>query len=535
MARIGGTIDGSPFARRVGVRVLFFAMNLHCPFLRVFSHGIGALSAYLKQRGHVVRVVEISAERHLNRVEEAVRHFAPDVVGMNGPANQGPYFREVVGRARVGAPRARVIIGGWHATIFPEQVLLESGADAVLSGEGEVALAAYLDDLSSGGDGRAAPNFWFLDGGHPVRRSMASFIEDLDALPMVDYEGQDMEGILNVNLRVPVLLASRGCPWSCNFCSNSTMRNHGTGTYARIRSVDHVMAEVDYLVRRHRVRHLFFRDDTMTWNRDWALAFAGRMADFGHGLTFECLTRADCLDDELIVALRAGGCRCIWLGVDSGDHDLRTEVLNKSTTREQIVETCDRIHAAGLTVMTTNMVGLPHETPEMHRRTIEINRRIYRHHLAVAPGAGSGPKIFCFGPFPGTPLYPVCRDAGWMGEYPRGYKIYRDTFLDMPQFGPRQIRRAYRDFRYEVYRGSFPRRAWLYRLWDHGIGPFLGSRERTRALLLPLFGVAKAVLDARSGHLHGPGEGGAGGPNPAQSPAPENRYAAPAEVPPASS
>ncbi len=475
------------------MRVLLFSLNLRTPFSRVFSIGSGALSAYLKLHGHDVQVAEVNREADLRRLDQVLRDHRPDVVGMNGAANQAPYFADVVAAARVHAPRAPVLLGGWHATLCPEDSLRASGADGVLVGEGELALRAYLEDLEGGGDGRSAPGLHFLDGGQLHSNPAVDYIADLDSLPMVDYEGQDMEGILDVNRRVPCLVAGRGCPFSCTFCSNADLRRRQGGTYTRMRSVDHVMEEVHYLMRRHRVEHVYFRDDTFTWDKDWALRFCDRMASLDR-VTFDIMTRVDRVDDEMVQGLRAGGCSCVWVGVDSGDDQLRMDQLDKSTTADQIVEACDRLHAAGIAVMTTNMVGLPNETPQRHSRTIEINRRIYRDNLPMTRSGGSGPMLFVFGPFPGTPMHDLCAEQGWVNGYPRGYDIYLDTFLDLPGFSRRQIRRAHRDFRYQVHREAFPARAWLYRLWDHGIGPAMRSHDRTRKALKPLWSVASKVM-----------------------------------------
>jgi anaerobic magnesium-protoporphyrin IX monomethyl ester cyclase len=476
------------------MKLVLVSMNLHTPFLRVFSHGLGALSAYLGPRGHRVTVLELNHEHEIRSLGPRIALHSPDVVGFTGPANQAPFFPDVVAATRAALPNAKIVIGGWHASIHPQPTLLNSGADAVIAGEGELALAAYLEDLAGGGDGSAAPNLWLRDGPRARFTVRAPFIDDLDSLPIVDFDCMDLEGILDVNLRVPVIVASRGCAWSCRFCSNASLRKTGTGSYARLRSVQHVMAEVDLLLERFDPPHLFFRDDTFTWDRSWALELCAQLGARPRHPSFEILTRADCLDDELIRALAHAGCSCVWLGIDAGDAGLRTERLGKRVSTECIIDTADRLHSAGITVMTTNMVGLPGETPAQHQSTIELNRRIYRRHLASAPGAGSGPKIFIFGPFPGTPLYDHCLQRGYVSDYPRGYEIYRDTFLDMPQFPPARIRRAYRDFRYQVYKPSFPLRAWLYRAWDHGIGPRMGNAGWSRSQLGRLHQLTRSVL-----------------------------------------
>lgn len=476
------------------MRMLFVSMNMLTPMIRRFDYSVGMLSAYLKPLGHQIAVVEVNSERDLKKkIGPAIDAFKPDIVGMNGCANQGPYFPEITAISRRHAPNALVVAGGWHASIAPEHTLRNAGVDFVLSGEGEIALAAWLEDLEKGGNGRSIQNFCYLDDeGQFVHNPGGAFIADLDTLPMADYSCMDIEGILDVNLRTPVLVAGRGCPFSCTFCSNASLRATGRGKYTRMRSPEKVIEDIRYLKNNHGARHFFFRDDTFTWDMEWTMAMCDAMSK--EDITFECLTRVDCLDQPVVEALAHGGCVCCWVGIDAGNEEIRENILQKHTTVDQIVEACDRLWAVGITPMATNMLGLPFETPEKHMITVEINQRIYRDHIAIAPGAGSGPKIFVFGPFPGTPLDDVCREQGWLPTYPKNYNIYFDSFLNMPQFTHRQIMLAFNDFRYRVYRPNFPVIAWIYRIWDWLVGPILRRSPWTRQFLTQGFGVATKLF-----------------------------------------
>ncbi len=426
---------------------------------------MGALSAYLKEQGHQVEALHLAREADLRRLEGRLRRFDPQVVGVSAVTCEVPVIRRAVRRVRAVLPEVPLLVGGIHAIVAPESVLQIAGVDGVCCGEGELALSEYLRRLEAGEDVSATPNFVFRRHDELVRNAPLGFIEDLDSLPMLDRSVADMQQVIDANNGVLNVIFSRGCPWHCRFCCNRDIRARGDGTYARLHSVERATEELGQLQRRYRFKHVLFRDDTFTWNRQWALDFLDAYRQrFDHH--FDIFSRVDCLDDELLEALAGAGCKHIFIGLDSGNDFIRNEVLHKEQDNEDLFRVADRMKALGITPMLSNIVGLPHETPEMFADTIEINRRIHSDMVVFSPTCGACPKIWVFTPWPGSELHHLCQEQGWLEPEPGARKVYRESALRMPGFPPEEIDRQFRRFRYNVYRPNFPLHALLYLIYD---------------------------------------------------------------------
>ncbi|HDH96803.1 MAG TPA: B12-binding domain-containing radical SAM protein, partial [Proteobacteria bacterium] len=408
-------------------------------------------------------------------------------------SSQAPHFATLAEAIKAHLPDVPLLCGGFHANLAYEDILKNTKIDAVVLGEGELALVEYLEALKGGGGFEELQNFCFMRDGELVANPVRPFIKDLGSLPYCDKEVLDYQVAINHYFKTAILLASRGCPWACKFCSNNVFRHRGKGEYARLRPVEHVMGEIEDVESRFKFNYFFFRDDTFTWNKEWTLKFCEEYPKHTKK-RFDILTRADCVDEDIAKALAEAGCQCSWIGVDAGNDYIRMEVLDKRVTKEQYIEAADLLHKYGISVMTTNMIGLPYETPERAWETIELNRRIYRDYVSFSPANGSGPKIFTFAPFPGTPLYDLCKREGWMTEWPKKFMVYYDTYIDMPQFPRKKVLRMKKSFRYHVYRPNHPVKAFIYLVWDWVIGPLLLFNMRTRPLMHLLTNALSPVM-----------------------------------------
>ncbi len=474
------------------MRVFLISSNLYSQFPAVFPNALGSLSAYLGAHGHQVGTLHMEHRRELRRrLANRIRKFAPDVIGISVMTCETPIIEPVIEIARRSAPGAPILVGGIHAIVDPESVLRAPGVDGVCCGEGEHAFVEYLDKLERGQDVTTTANFAFLRDGEVVRPPPREFIEDLDDLPPMDRDVADLQRVIDANNHVLNLIFSRGCPWRCRFCCNEDIRSAGTGTYARAMSVERSMDEIARLSRAYRFRYILFRDDTFTWNREWALSF---LEAYRTRFTtpFDVFSRVDCLDEELLQALKDAGCGHVFLGLDSGNDTIRNEVLRKEQSNEDLFRVVDMMERIGLIPMISNIVGLPHETPEMFRDTIEINKRIHANRVVFSPTCGACPKIWVFTPWPGSELYRMCEENGWIEEQRGQRKVYRETVLRMPGFSPEEIDREFRNFRYNVYKDNHPVRARLFRIYDSRW--FQDAFERTP--MAAIGHVRQSILDA---------------------------------------
>lgn len=324
----------------------------------------------------------------------------------------------------------------------------------------------YLQRLQRGEDVTGTPGFVFRGpDGKPVQNQRIEFLRDLNRLPIPDWKVADLQRVINANNGVINLLLSRGCPWACAFCGNEYIRRQGTGLYARLLGVDRAISMIEGLAAEYRFKEIVFRDDTFTWDRDWAMEFIEKYGK-RFSFPFHIFSRVDTLDDETVDALKRVGCVTVFLGLDSGNEYIRNDILNKEQGQEELFSTVDRLKKAGILPVISNIVGLPYETPEMFKDTLEANKRIYKDRVEFSSSFGVIPKIWVFTPWPKTDLHTMCEKKGWISEDPATAMVYRQSVLSMPQFSPREIDREFRLFRYRIYKDSFPIRALLIRLFD---------------------------------------------------------------------
>jgi radical SAM superfamily enzyme YgiQ (UPF0313 family) len=447
------------------VRVLLVSSNLYSQFPAVFPNALGALAPYLRREGHEVRTFHVARRRQMKQIPGLLAEFAPQVVGISAVTCETPIIRPVGEMAKKWNPEVPVVVGGIHGIVAPETLFADPNVEAVCAGEGELAFAEYVHRLEAGQDVSTTPNFAFRKAGRIVRNPPLPFIQDLDSLPMMDRDVADLQETIDANNGVLNVIFSRGCPWTCKFCSNRHIRQAGTGDYARLLSPQKAMEELEQIKARYRFSHVLFRDDTFTWNRDWALEMIHEFRQrFAH--PFDIFSRVDCLDDEMLAELAEAGCKHIFIGLDSGNDFVRNEVLHKEQSNDDLFRVIATMRRLGIIPMISNIVGLPYETPEHFKDTIEINKRIHQDKVVFSPTCGACPKIWVFTPWPGSDLYKLCREQGWLKEEPTSSKVYRESVLRMPGFPKDEIDRQFRTFRYQVYKDNFPLHALLFLLYD---------------------------------------------------------------------
>ena len=234
--------------------------------------------------------------------------------------------------------------------------------------------------------------------------------------------------------------------------------------------------------QRYKFKHIYFRDDTFTWNKEWALEFCEKYSK-AFKYPFDILTRADCLDRQTMSSLKQARCHCVWIGVDSGNRYIRNELLKKDISNEKIVETCAYLQSLGIKALLTNMVGLPYETAEKFRETIELNKEIYSSRAIVSLGSGTGPKIFVFSPFPGTDVYGLCEKEGWVNPMKYGFRVYQESVINMPSFPKEEVLSFKRKFRYLVYKDNHPFKALFFKTYDSRLGQAI-----VKLIPKPIFG-----------------------------------------------
>ena len=361
------------------------------------------------------------------------------------------------------------ILGGQHATLSSECLEEIEGLDAICIGEGEYAMLELVDSLAArpagGKPDYSIKSLWFktrAETGHTViRNATRPFIENLDVLPFPDRELFNYQESIDSDFNTALFMFSRGCPYDCTFCSNHALRQKQPGRYVRFRSVASALEEIRQVTGHYRMRSLYFNDDCFTAQKSFLDEFCAcypREFKF----PFDINARPETLNDEICRRLKAAGCRRISIGIENGSEQFRREVLGRRQTNDQIAEAFAACRRAGLKTKSFNIVGFPHETPDIFQETVNLNRRIQPDSVIIG----------VFEPYPGTKLAEVCLKEGFINADAAEacFVGRRDTLLHMPQFSRRQILHCFRTFAFQVYRRNAPGKALFYWIYYSPLG-----------------------------------------------------------------
>jgi anaerobic magnesium-protoporphyrin IX monomethyl ester cyclase len=412
------------------LRVLFLYSDIGTYLPRHYNHGIGFLSAMLKAAGHETGLLYLQDAPGRDRLVSDVEGFRPDLIAISAGTNQFHHLREFAGWIKDARADIPVICGGNHATLAPEDVIRVPAIDYIFLGESEDALVEFVEALEHDRDPEGIANLWGKRNDQVTKNPVRPLREDLDALPFADRDIYDYQDLLDHDYYKLSLMVGRGCPYRCTYCANYGKRElyRGKGKYVRTRSVDNILAEIREMVSRYRVEKLDFNDDIFTLNHEWVQDFCERYPK-EFSIPFDTNVHVKTLDKELIQKLKSAGCDMIRVGVESGSERVRNHILNRPMSREKIIQVFKDADEAGLRTWSFNMVGMPGETPEDVQATYDLNEQLWPDHMQVS----------VFNPYPGTELYEVCREKGYLtGREVDGYFI-PETILDMPQFSRDEI------------------------------------------------------------------------------------------------
>ena len=267
---------------------------------------------------------------------------------------------------------------GVHATLNPEEVIHLPGIDFVCRGEMEEALVELCDALDAGQSTRAIANFWVKENGTVHQNALRPLVPDLNQLPFPARDLLPPSRMANERDGILTVVASRGCPMQCNFCSNSVIREiyRGGGRYFRIKTVDYLLEEIRAALRAHpETRAVFFQDDVFGLTPEWIQDLLARYPE-EVGLPWGCNLLVRQVEPRFVEALREAGCRQVQVGIESGSAYLRNHVLQKGVSDEQIWRAMDVLRRADILTTFYAMMGFPGET---RRRFAESVRHLGRY------------------------------------------------------------------------------------------------------------------------------------------------------------
>lgn len=332
----------------------------------LFPLGIGYLAAMLKAE-HEVKAIHYQRIEHVGPTfPDIIKSFRPDIIGLTCSTFNRGNVRKIIAVVKKYCPHVKVIVGGVHASYLYDQVLNNYGADVVVIAEGEYTTLELCRAFENGTALDSVKGIAFKQDGRVVTTPPRGIIENLDELPMPDFDFAEQ---MMRNSGTGFIITSRGCPVRCIFCSTSSY----WGQKVRKNSVERVVDEMEHLISKYGVRKIFFHDDTFNLGIERVKRICNEIMDRKLRVQWGVSCRVVPVSQEMIDVMVAAGCRHICWGVESGSEQMLRRI-NKKITLEQIryaYELCRKHHH----IMSTGafaIVGVSGETAETVKQTIDF-------------------------------------------------------------------------------------------------------------------------------------------------------------------
>ncbi len=319
----------------------------------VMPMGILYVSAYLK-RANVAKVFTLNLNHRQGTEEDILREFIfshnINVVGVGGLSGEYRDIQRMVTLVKQINNEAIVVVGGGIVTADPCVTMQAiEGADIGIVGEGEQTLVELLQAIEQGTDLDVIPGLVYQsDDGSWLVTQRRKEIQDLDTLPMPDYEGFDYGEYLKANPDISdegkkysqvSVIGGRSCKYNCTFCF------HPSGSIYRQRSLDSIFAEIDWLVEHYHISYIALREELFATDNRRVADFCKRIEHYDFDWSIQL--RIDSIDEELVALLRDTRCRYVFVGVESADDGV-LKSMHKGITRKQIEWALEQLRLAGL-------------------------------------------------------------------------------------------------------------------------------------------------------------------------------------------
>jgi anaerobic magnesium-protoporphyrin IX monomethyl ester cyclase len=409
--------------------------------------GLAYIAANMRKEGLDVDMADCTFNMTMESLMERIRAYAPDIVGVSLVTSNLREFREIVGRIRSFNRDIKIIAGGPHPSVMPQETLRDYGVDIVIIGEGEHTMVDIVRALEKGRPLSTVRGIAYGKGKAFRRTPPRPPIEDLDSLPfpardmlpMKNYIGA-MSGRSSWTVPRPstTIIGSRGCPYNCTFCATKLIH----GRRIRLRSAKNFVDEIEHLVEVYGVKGLWFNDDSFTVDRKWVLDIFAELKERKIDIGWGCNTRVNLVDAGLLKTMKQNGCRLISYGVESGVQDVLNKYLKKGTLLSHIEKTFRLTAKTGIFSHATFMVGIPGETLDDMKKSIEFAKRIEPDAINVSIAT----------PLPGTEFLDMCRSMGTLDmlDWEELDYMFRGV-VNTADFTSEDARRMQKEFFKEFY------------------------------------------------------------------------------------
>lgn len=347
------------------------------------------LAGYLEQNGYSdTKIFDMDAMRLTwSEVRELFLKEKPDIVGISGTTFATPALIKTAQIVRQALPKCLIIAGGYGPSNEPEKTLKMAPIDFVVIGEGETTLLELVKDWEA--NHCKSPDYikgiaFINQVGEFIMTEKRGYIKDLDSLPMpafhlltpefAKFPGHPIDGIYGIQKPIMTMIASRGCPHRCAYCSL------GSKMY-RYRNPQKIVDEMEFYKNTFGVKSIALYDDEFIGmspqQNEWIKEICNELIKRNLGL--KLVTEGRCskyMELETLKKMKEAGFVWVWWGVESGSQRILDDYIHKDIKIEDVYRTFALSKEAGLKTLMFLIVGFPGETPADIKMTCDLIKKV---------------------------------------------------------------------------------------------------------------------------------------------------------------
>ena len=428
----------------------------------MIPHAATILTALLKDLFDFMIIDANGANLPEELCKSQLQAFTPDAILVSAlSVEYHAQYHAALAIAKEACPNATTVLGGVYPTVLGEEALKDPNVDYIFLGHAEERIVDFLNLLFNGENSsvRNLAGVGFVDlNGKQVINPVTTYIGDVKQPVQPDYSLLDMKPYLvqdsimyqcNSDRPSASIITSYGCPANCVFCAARTI----SGRRVLYRPVEHVMEEVDYLVKELGVRELIFLDDALISNRKRIIALLEAIIERNYGLIWKAGTVAAWhLDDDLLKLMKKSGCVLVNISVESGSSRVLKEIIRKPLKLEIVAPLVKKCRDLGIPCGANFVIGFPGETWDEIRETFHFAELcdfdVVHFHIAT--------------PLPKTDLYHIAKDQQLL---PNDFSFtdpqffgYAQGFITTDEFSPFELS-VLRAFEWDRINFSTPEKA----------------------------------------------------------------------------
>lgn len=386
------------------------------------------------------------------QIAEEIRQRQPDIVGVSVPFSINAQSAHLIcAQIKNIDPRIVTILGGPHPSIRPREVLADNNVDFVVRGEGEITMPELVRAIA---ENQTLEQLCHVQGiglrrhGEIVLTDPRPLIEDLDSIPfparhlvpMEEYfsamrAGAGARTMYTCGDKWVSLITSRGCPYSCNFCSIHLVM----GRKFRPRSPQNVLEEIRQIVTGYGVSHFNFEDDNLTLNNKRAKELFELLAEDRSEITWSTPNgiRADTLDEELVMKMKQSGCKRVFVAPESGDQEVVNNIIGKKQDLGKVLTAVHLLKKHDIIVDGSFVLGSIGETKWNVLRTIRYAKKLKKAGISLA-------GFHMATPYYGTPLYDEAKRKGYLVQEADDKLSTWEALINTPQLSAKTLSRLHK-------------------------------------------------------------------------------------------